>query len=327
MKKVLLATTALVASAGIASAELAISGFAEMGVVGGDFYGSDNEDMQFHNDFTITFDGSGETDNGLTFGLHIELEESNSPHSINGGASYDNEAAFISGAFGTLTLGETDGAFDKQLKEVALAGGTIADDETTHAGFNGNGNFDGTEDNQVLRYDYSFGDFGISASMEQNNDGGDDPVSGDDDIYALGFSYGVDLASGIGLGFGLGYQTGGDAEFDAISGSVYADFGNGFEVAVNYTDNQEDAPDTTATYYGDATHYGLGVAYTMNAWTFAANYGEYDYDDTPDKSGFGLLVNYDLGGGAVIQAGYGSSDYDGVKEDEESYSLGIAMSF
>ncbi|MHC0052295.1 porin [Actibacterium sp. D379-3] len=333
MKKVLLATTALMASAGFASAEMSITGFAEMGVFGGDFYGSDNDGMQFHNDFTLTFDGSSESDNGLSFGFHIEIEESNGAGAINGngssdtstlagrrdasGASFDNEAVFISGAFGTLTLGETDGAYDKRLTEVALAGGTIADDETTHAGFNGNGNSDGTEDNQVLRYDYSFGDFGLSVSMEQNNDGGDDPAN-DDDIFALGVSYDMDLASGVALGFGLGYQFGGDDDFDLIGTSVSADFGNGFQIAVNYSDYDGDDD--------DVTHYGIGVAYTMDAWTFAANYGDYDRDVAEDSSGYGLLVNYDLGGGAVVQFGYGSSDFDS-SEDTESYSLGVAMSF
>ena len=313
MKKVLLATTALVASAGFAAAEVSVSGSAEMGVIGGDRYATD--DVQFHNDFDIGIDASGETDGGLTFGYHIEIEETNGSGAINGGLGSDNEAVFISGGFGTLTLGETDGAFDKRLKEVALAGGTIADDETEHAGYDGNGFFDGTEDNQVLRYDYSFGDIGFSASMEQNDNG-----AGGDDIYGLGFSYDMDLASGIGLGFGLGYQAGGDDDFDAIGASVYADFGNGFEAGLNYTDYEDD--------FGDASHVGVGVAYTMDAWTFAANYGEFDFDGDNDQSGFAVLVNYDLGGGAVIQAGYGSSSFDAAGVDDvESYSLGVAMSF
>lgn len=315
MKKVLFATTALVATAGIASAEISISGFAEMGIAGFDTSGVPGGDLAFHNDIGINIDMSGETDGGLTFGAHMELDDTNGSGAINGAWGSDNESVFISGGFGTLTLGEIDGAFDKRLKEVALAGGSITDDETAHAGYNGNGNFDGTEDNQILRYDYSFGDFGFSLSMEQNNNG----ASGDD-IYALGVSYDMDMASGIALGFGLGYQTGGDVDFDAIGVSIYADFGNGFEAALNYTDYDD-------AVGGDGTHIGVGVAYTMDAFTFALNYGEYDYDAAgADSSGYGMVVNYDLGGGAVVQFGYGSSDLE-VGADTDTYSLGIAMSF
>ncbi|MCP3969641.1 MAG: porin, partial [Rhodobacteraceae bacterium] len=51
MKKVLLATTALVASAGIASAQgVALSGSAEMGIIGGT-----GMEVQFHSDIDVTF--------------------------------------------------------------------------------------------------------------------------------------------------------------------------------------------------------------------------------------------------------------------------------
>ena len=305
MKKVLFATTALVASAGFASAEISISGFAEMGVTGGDYYGVGADDLQFHNDIGINVDMSGETDGGLTFGAHMELDDTNGSGAINGHWAADNESVFISGAFGTLTLGEIDGAFDKRLSEVALAGGTIADDETIHAGYNGNSGLDGSQDNQILRYDYTFGDFGFSASLEQDSNG-----AGSDDIWGVGVSYNADMG-GIGLGFGLGYQT--NSVFDVVGVSLAADFGNGFEAAVNYSDLDG--------YMGNDSHIGVGLAYSMDALTVAANWGEYDYVGAGSQDGYGLLVNYDLGGGATVQAGYGGGDYD------DSYSLGLSLSF
>ncbi|MBK5934916.1 outer membrane protein OmpU [Rhodovulum imhoffii] len=337
MKKVLFATTALVATAGYAAADITISGSAEMGVVGGERYDYvteyqddtlgtvrekvSNDDIQFHNDFTIAVDGTGETDGGLTFGFHVELEESNSPARINGDSSYDNETVFISGAFGTLTLGETDGAYDKRLKEVALAGGSIADDETEHAGFNGNAGLDPYGDEQNLRYDYDFGNFGISASLAQTDDG----RKGSDEIWGVGVSYDANLASGMTIGFGLGYQTTDDADVYGVS--IYGDFGNGFEAALNYS--SLDIDDTGDD--DDADHIGIGVAYTMDALTLAANYGKYDFNGDNEAEGFGLIANYDLGGGAVVQFGYGNSDVDfddaDIDVDADSYSLGIAMSF
>lgn len=334
MKKVLFATTALIATAGIASAEITIKGSAEMGIAGGDRYATD--DAKFFQDFDIKIDGTSSTDNGLTFGYHIELEDSNGSGSTNGSVSSDNEAVFISGAFGKLTLGETDGAFDWALTEVALAGGSIADDETAHAGYNGNSAHDGTFDNQILRYEYSFGSFGIAASAELD----DANNATSTDIFGIGFKYSADLG-GIGLSLGLGYQAGSGVEVststtnivsvvpfvtsttttttytdvDAVGFSAKADFGNGFMAAFNYSDYDVDLAGA------DFTHTGIGFAYEMDALTLAANYGVYDFDTAPDADGYGLIANYDLGGGAALQFGYGSG------EGTESYSFGVAMSF
>jgi predicted porin len=79
-------------------------------------------------------------------------------------------AVFISGDLGTLTLGDTDGALDWAMQEVDFNGAaSINDDHTTHAGFNGNGGLDGHYDGQILRYDYSFGDFSVAVSVEQDD--------------------------------------------------------------------------------------------------------------------------------------------------------------
>jgi outer membrane protein OmpU len=79
----------------------------------------------------------------------------------------------------------------------------------------------------------------------------------------------------------------------------------------------------------DPTHFGLALGYTMDALTVAVNYGEYDewvLRGAPDSEGFGLVVNYDLGGGAEAQFGYGSND-TGSAADEDTFSLGLALSF
>ncbi|MGC9369083.1 MAG: porin [Paracoccaceae bacterium] len=316
MKKVLFATTALVASTGIAAAEIEFSGGAEMGLVGGDAYdnpltANDEGDLAFHNDIWFYVNFSGETDNGLTFGAHMEFDETNGGKAINGGWAGDNESVFISGAFGTLTLGEIDGAYDAAMQEVALAAGSLADDETEHGGFNGNSGLDGIYDDQILRYDYSFGDFAFHVSLEM-----DDTGAGDDN-WALGFEYDADLG-GASVGFGLGYQT--NDAIDVVGVSVDADFGNGFEAAVNYSQFDPNGPGN------NIDHIGVGVGYTMDALSMGLNYGEYDAPGG-DVSGFGLAVNYDLGGGAVVKFGYGSTDNPAGFTDVESYSLGIAMSF
>ena len=313
MKKVLFATTALIASAGIASAQgVELSGSAEMGVVGGS-----GMETQFWNDIDVTFTLSGETDNGLTFGATIDLDEIDAAG--NGIPATSNPASvFLSGSFGTITMGDTDGAFDWALTEVALAGGSIDDSETAHAGYNGNAGLDGSYDGQIARYDYSFGDFAFAVSVEL-----DDSIA-NETVLGLGGKYSADLG-GVDLGIGLGYQTdsavGGD---DIIGLSLTAGMGNGFSAGLNWSDLDN----------GD-DHIGIGVAYTMDALTLAANYGVYSFGDATvaDSEGFGLVANYDLGGGAVVQFGYGTGKVDdggGTNTQDPSvntWSLGVAMSF
>ncbi|SFQ15593.1 porin [Tranquillimonas alkanivorans] len=325
MKKILFATTALVASTGFAAAqEMAVSGFAEMGIFGGD-----DIDTQFHTDVDVTFTGVGETDGGLTFGFDVDLdEEIGDNNAVTGGpesgATRDDSddggaTIFVSGAFGTLTMGDTDGALDWALTE-AIIGSSLRDDHE-HAGYNGNAGLDGIYDGQVARYDYAFGDFAFAASAEVPDDEDlGDPVLG------LGARYAGDF-SGIGFSAGLGYQTVENDFDDAdIWGvSLAGEFYEGFEAIVNYSTLDSSVLD------GDVDHTGLALGYTAGAITVAANWGQFDFEDDTEASGWGLVANYDLGGGAELQAGYGNSEFDGfgVADDDDfsTYSFGIAMAF
>ena len=197
MKKVLFASTALVATAGVASAEVALSGSAEMGI-----YGGSAIETQFFQDLDVTFTMSGSTDNGLTFGATVDLDESTgAAPALNNNADDGGASIFISGDFGTLTMGDTDGALDWALTDAGNIGnpGSIADDETSHAGYRGN-YLDGVYDGQIVRYDNTFGDFGVAFSVEM-----DDAANGRDTGYALGVRYNVALAAGN-VALGVGYQ-------------------------------------------------------------------------------------------------------------------------
>ena len=134
MKKVLLASTALVGFAGAAAAEVTITGSAEMGI-----YGGSEIETQFFQDLDVTFSMSGETDGGLSFGASVDLDESDGSATTGvSGAFEPNDdggaTIFVSGGFGTVTMGDTDGAMDWALTDAGNMGnpGTLADDETTH---------------------------------------------------------------------------------------------------------------------------------------------------------------------------------------------------
>jgi len=111
MRKVLLATTALVAMTGAAAAEVTVNGFYEFN------YTSVNDDR------TSTYDTMGDdtevhisyndtADNGLAYGMKVEIETSATDDL---GVNNDEASMYVSGDFGKITLGENDGAAEDHM--------------------------------------------------------------------------------------------------------------------------------------------------------------------------------------------------------------------
>jgi outer membrane protein OmpU len=322
MKKLLLATTALVGFAGAAAAEVTISGSAEMGIVGGGVGATNGSggETQFFQDIDVTFTLSGETDSGLSFGAAVDLDEAG-----NLGDEFSNQgvAIFLRGAFGNLTMGDTDGAIDWAITDAGNIGnpGSIDDAETSHLGYNGSFG-DGAFDNQVLRYDNTFGAFGVALSYEQGATGAAGTLlPGDSNgSLALGAKYALDLG-GTTVNLGAGYM---QSEFIADDRTIVAlgasaSFGGGFQAGVTYQDWDYDVAD-------DVTHLGLGIGYESGPFSIHANWGEYDFDTGADQDGYGIAAAYDLGGGVKAHVAYADSD-DGTATDYSTWSLGLSMSF
>ncbi|MEM9756444.1 MAG: porin [Pseudomonadota bacterium] len=333
--QILLASTALVAATGAAQAQgVSLSGSAEMGIVGGDrvgpdaFEGVDTDEINFFADVDVRFTMSGETDGGLRFGVSVDLDEAD-----NLGDEADNGgyAVFISGGFGTVTLGDTDGALDRVMIDAATAGnpGSIIDDETEHAGYVGAFG-DGAFDNQVLNYSIETGRVLWSVSYEQG--AGLNGVYENTDPHGsigggalLSFPDASDFpkftpveSMQIALGFlQTEFATGDDQLI--IGASFGIDFTGGISAALGYTDWQN----VGGVSGLDDSHFYLGVGYDFDRLSLHANYGEFDSGD----SGFGFAAGYDLGGGASILFGYGSSDRAGSASDNDTYSLGLQTNF
>ena len=315
MKKVLFATTALIATAGIASADVAISGYAEMGITGSDATGAVT---QFHQDIDVTFKMSGESDNGLSFGAAVDLDE----NAAGVGTDDAGVAAFISGAMGTLTLGDTDGGFDWAMAEVPTGSGSVADNETGHAGYNGNSGLDGTHDGQILSYTHSVAGVGIAVSVELDDTSG---ATQGDAIIGLGLKYSVGDV-GIGFGYQTGQDTGAAPRGDlTVTGLSLAYKMGDVSMGANFSQKE------VSTDTDEETHMGVGVSYSMDALTLGVNYGQYEnagFVAGADREGFGFSAGYDLGGGAKALFGYGTTTKHEVKASETStWSLGLAMSF
>ena len=315
MKTLLLASTALVATAGIAAADVAITGYAEIGIIGGDAY-TDSR-TQYHTDIDVTFSMTGESDGGLSFGAKVDLDENGAfNNTTQGGETY-----FLSYGGLRLDMGDTDSAYDAAMQEVALAGASIADDETTHAGYNGNSGMDGIHGGQIARVSYSASGLtvGVSAAVADSDAGNDNPA------LAIGAAYTADMG-GTSVTVGGGYITQED-NADMLGISVKAAMAGGFSVGVNFSEM-----DYAAAGLENQTHMAIGVGYSMDALSIGLNYGVYNDHagvDGDEDSGFGVAATYDLGGGLAAHFGYGNSTMEnaGVETDSDSYSLGLSMSF
>lgn len=379
MKKLLLASTALAASAGMAAAEVSpnitLTGYAEMGIVGGggdlfkDSAGNNLRETQFHHDMDLNITFSAETDNGLVFGADIDLDELDCSAKKKtvagesvvvepGGDIPENRGChtvFVSGSFGTFTLGDTDGAFDWAMIEIDSLT-TIDDAHTVHLGFNGNAGLDGMYDGQILRYDYAFESFAVALSLELDDTGINDPV------YGIGATYTFNAGT-YDIDFGIGYQgasyRSGNEDFDtnkrtANLWGISAAFDlYGWQVELNYTDASNvpladiqltdgDGLSLGAGPSGtpaDWNYWGIGVTYEYQAWAFNVNYGQYDIKSKNDLNGdkqkvktdgVGVAVMYEIGEGISAAAGYSNQKVKpdgGNDQSGDLWSLGLVMTF
>ncbi|WP_444870405.1 porin [Rhodobacter capsulatus] len=158
MKKLLIASTALVMVAGAAAAEVKLSGDARMGAV------YDSEDWNFSSRARVQFTLSGTTDSGLEFGAKFrtsDIRNAEDPRNGNRGT------VFLSGAFGKITMGDIASASEELFGDLADVG-YLGDDQGT-AGFGGTNAIPYlTLDNETtsgLMYTYSAGAFSVAAAM------------------------------------------------------------------------------------------------------------------------------------------------------------------
>ncbi len=396
MRRVLLATTALGMGAGVAFAQdmgmaptLALSGSAEMGVAG-----SKDDSVRLHTDIDVTFRATGTMDSGVTWSADVDLDEGGK-----GSPAHDKDdehgGVLVSisqpQGFGTLTMGDTDGAYDWAMTE--LPGGGLRD-EVEHDAHSGNGGLDAEYDGQILRWDRAIAaGFSFGASLELDDDtGGTEGSDTGDPIIGLGGRYEMGMGAGR-LSLGGGYQRGGykfdsDDMVEAIAtpfeeteevtaqifgGSAKMDFGGdggGIAVTLNASVLELDGSHTvtgananTETLDGEGMHGGVGLEYTVGPVALAVNVGtltvEAAYDPSNDASadrilaeetvtGVGFGATYDLGGGASLVFGIGSSEteFDYTREadgtnpgddaasvandsntDSYAWSLGVAFKF
>jgi outer membrane protein OmpU len=339
MKKVLFATTAIAAAmvSSAALADITLYGSARLGLLYDE--GEDN-DLQTTSRTRFGVTMSGETDSGITFGADMRADQV-----VDGGIDTADDGrageAFVSGAFGTLSFGDTNGADEQwvgDLKGELSLTGLGEFDETA---FLSNGGSYGDElvfapnpdARPTVRYDFDFAGFGISLSADHglSDVGVGGGYSGDFGGFAFNIGLGyynfegfttetpgsiVDLDTGEIIPIVTETEVGGGEQYTAMLG--FGLFGADMNVIYNKADSDGDAGFETL---------GVGGEYGFDAVTIGAFYRQVtnqdgDVFDTDNDNVYGISARYDLGGGAEV-AGAVQSNYD----DDITADFGIDMSF
>lgn len=287
MKKVLLATSAIIATAGMASAEISLSGGARLGLVYSDATGT-ADSIRYEKRFTINVDGSGETDGGLSFGGRIRLRSDEGDAA--GGLSSAN--VYIGNDMWRVTVGNTDGAMLNRVGywhgSVGLTGlgyrnvsFNIGTSSWGLASFSSRGN-----SGQVIRLDFNVGDFGVSLSSD--NRGNFAPAGAPhEDSIALSYNFGdwkvaagyadeglldiwsVSATGSIGdFGIGLGYSDRSTVGSKAVLSGSY-DFGGTTVTAFVAKTSEDTLGSAGIGLTGSETEYGIGFTHSLGGATLA----------------------------------------------------------
>ena len=302
MKKILFATTALVATAGMAAAEVSFSGYGRFGALE-NFAGTSG----VYSRIRLQIDMSTEADNGLTFGARLRYQAT----SFNGATTINtfNAARFYAKAGGfELGVGNIYGAIEwmpglymsTQSAGIGLSGlgfsnlvtntnakGRFGWDAYSSAGF-------GASTRNGVEVIYSAGDFGGHLSHSG---------TGATERTALHLSYAFNDWT-----VALGYQ---DA-FGAVNDKVVLTVGGKIgpaKIGLAYADNDGIAK------FGLYANVDVGAATRVDAFVTSE-------DGALGGETYGLGVSHNLGGGASLEAGVARNTASNT-----AYDLGIRFNF
>ena len=281
MQKLLASTAILVLTAGLAAADVTLSGDARMGVI--DDFGADN--TGFTSRARVKFTLTGITDGGISFGAEFRMNDAEAANIGDAGEVY------IAGTFGKLTMGDIDSAAEQAVGQVSGVGLTGLGD-LNEVAYNAEGDEPATP---RLSYEYSRGAFTGYVSMV-------DPIA-DTERYAVGVKFASDLYS-----VSLGYE---DVETGfsqvLIGGSVIAgpvtgklvygdtqDAGDGRQLAVSL-DYALDALTLTGFAqqgFDSSDRYGLGATYDLGGG--ASVIGGYVKGNSTGQDAMDLGVSFDF---------------------------------
>ena len=334
----MLATTILVATTGIAAAEVTLSGDARMGVVNTHAFGAAADDTSFTSRARVSFGLSGESDAGLSFGASFRAD--------NAAAAAGGTAGSVFATFGpvTVSMGDVDGAANAAVGHVDGVGLTGLGDhnEFIYVATGGLGGQIATEvglagltltgDPSVL-VTYSAGGVSLYASATQPSYTFDaDELEGT--AYSVGAKYTIGAYTAS-----LGCESlelvdlvlGGSADIDHIVLGGDAVFGQ-MTVKARYG-NGDIAFD--GANVADIEQIGLSAIYAMDAVSLTAFVSQKSVEDAAGSNLFsadamGIGASYGLGGGASVVGGISKLETQVgnlAAQDDTAFDLGLSFAF
>lgn len=312
MKNIILATTALVATAGVAAADVSISGYARFGAT----YSDNADDWNTASRLRLQFDVSTETDGGIVFGARqrFQTEENLStggatdPNNSNGARFYMSTNGF------TLAMGNILGVIE-------AAPNLYLPTASSGMGLEGNGFYSlaANTSSNGGRYAWTAYDSagagaveGVEVLYSMNGFGAH--------IHSTEYSYGVGANYTFsGYTVAVAYEEwdaaapGGQVDGDSI---LFASIGGtigAFDVALAYASTEFSGVEADKWSLKGGYDFGTG----LTVYGFVAS------EDVVDES-YGIGASYDLGGGVSLEGGITQTD---EALDDTIVSLGAFFSF
>ena len=283
MKKILIATSALVATAGVAAADVTLSGYGRFGLDHSSAVVAPGvTKTRINSRFRLNIDGSAETDAGVTFGARVRMQQSSGGVTVlnqpqfsatyqglrmevgNANSAIDSVALMYNSEIGYLDrgLGDPIGGFAAYSSGVAsltrqgvFASYKLGADSVRASVIN----LDQTATSSIanrkevsVSADYKFGQFTVAAAYADNAANVNNATSA-----FIGAEYAITPDANAGL---LHFQDKDGAGVKVRRTTVYGNYKMDAMTFKGYVANDNDADNLTDTAFGLGMDYDLGGA-------------------------------------------------------------------
>jgi outer membrane protein OmpU len=296
--------------------DLSVTGTSALYIANSD----ENAKTGYSMDDSVTFSGSTELDNGLTYSFSLEVDGDAASNTTNTGNVVDSHSISLSSdSFGTLTF----------------------------AGHGGTGVLDAWDDVTPNAYEESWDVVSGADASRTNGAAGDNsfgyvsPSMGGATFHASYFpgaaigdsfytDFGVvikpEMVDGLEVGYAMG-TTEATAGTEIDDSTMYVKYVYG-SVTMGYQTSESDG--TTATDTDESTMFGISYA-VSDSFTVAYNQSEFNLGSTTtDQESDGISASYTMGGITVAGAMNSTDNIAGdtnTSADKDAYEMSISFAF
>jgi outer membrane protein OmpU len=347
MKKVLLGTAsvlglALLAQPAAAQITVKLGGYTDFRAGFWENDVDDSNDREFRNDTEVHVRADGKADNGLLYGVQIEIDSAGT--SLN----YDEANLYVGGTWGRIELGDQDGAADQLAVHAPSVGiGQLWGDQDSflqNALVGGDTLYalDSSDATKATYFTPTFAGFraGVSYTPEQN--GGDsvvltEPNGGYSDWIEAGARYSGEFSGAtVALGATYSRAEGNDItvggltvpgeDFSSWQAGAQVGFA-GFTVGGGYVDYNDAVLVRNGVGYEPDSSWNAGVAYSAGPFGVAGGYLNLDDEDGEDYTIWSVGAVYTVAPGLAVQADYYNFDNEIAEDDGQLVILSTRVTF